>query len=473
MSQPTCAFNPKEAKSGLNQYWYSEVTIQTLIAEACHHATKAAFLSTPSLFFALDKEAPYEGETTDAAHQRRELRKQSKILEFDPLWSQDPGFVHYDFRQPEAIPVQLIGQFDYVVADPPFITEEVWAAYMATAKLLVAPGGKVLFTTVLENHMMLESLWNGPLFIARFRPLVEHLTYQYVCFTNYEATILNRVVNHEIEEADPKVLAAIEMANAVRQSEEAFALQMQSRERSGEQPLPAAAFERERLNEKRVGRAGEGLVSDGRGRTVDWEKAPLEGMLWGHIPAELQPYATGACSEAPAEPTTHEYLVSKSLRSDLDAFKGQIDKLQKELNNQWQCRLKLAKVKKETPQDEAAIAALEREAILFQTERENRLQSMRELAEKITQQEAELSSWMAQQKEGEEETSGSSKELLPAPAYLASLQACVDRYSSVSLQKAALLELASEATGRFKAPIFARMKALLQAMKEMKKPSTH
>jgi hypothetical protein len=39
----------------LNQYWYSPNTIAVLAKEIEEHATKVAFLSTPSVWFSLNK----------------------------------------------------------------------------------------------------------------------------------------------------------------------------------------------------------------------------------------------------------------------------------------------------------------------------------------------------------------------------------------------------------------------------------
>ena len=47
------------------------------------------------------------------------------------------GYVKYDFKQPEAIPEDILGTFDMVIIDPPFITKDVWDLYaVATQKLL-------------------------------------------------------------------------------------------------------------------------------------------------------------------------------------------------------------------------------------------------------------------------------------------------------------------------------------------------
>jgi len=57
--------------------------------------------------------------------------------QFDRQWDKDPGFVFYDYKKPQDIPPELHHQFDYIVIDPPFITEEVWQKYSEAAKLLL------------------------------------------------------------------------------------------------------------------------------------------------------------------------------------------------------------------------------------------------------------------------------------------------------------------------------------------------
>ena len=45
--------------------------------------------------------------------------------QLDTKWAKDPGFVRYDFAEPECLPEDAKGAFDMVVVDPPFITREV------------------------------------------------------------------------------------------------------------------------------------------------------------------------------------------------------------------------------------------------------------------------------------------------------------------------------------------------------------
>lgn len=424
---PRAVFTSDAVKAQLNQYWYSTKTIRTILSEVLHHATRAAFLSTPSLFFALDQPLSSD-ETEEDARRRKALRSKSVLLEYDRQWESDAGFVFYDFRKPDHVPVQHMGKFDYVIADPPFITEDVWTAYIHTAKLLlVSPSstngvetqvdesshpppsshgmqttvgnGKVLFTTILENHTTLESLLNGPLYIPHFRPLVHHLTYQYVCFTNYVATKLNQIRNDEVEEEDEKIRAGIEMANTIRLSEEAFALQMQTRPReAGEQLLPTTAYQKEceqQRDHPTNAAQGEPHRDAANGEAIKWESTPLEKMPWGHIPESLRVFlettpqpqedeekkihaeagkegtwgndakrnvgdvstlasnneegvqSTGGAS-LPSEETASSVAVAQrqALRQEIDAFKGRIDKVQQILHEELRAKAEVLKRRK-------------------------------------------------------------------------------------------------------------------------------
>lgn len=61
-------------------------------------------------------------------------------IQYDTVWSDDRGYVKYDFNAAEVIPAEHLGTFDLVVIDPPFITEEVWRKYAVTAQLLLRKG---------------------------------------------------------------------------------------------------------------------------------------------------------------------------------------------------------------------------------------------------------------------------------------------------------------------------------------------
>ena len=167
----------------LNQYWYSQPTIDALCSAAVElsarttiimdqHSTRSppssriAFLSTPSLYFALPAAA----------------RAGHAVLDLDTQWASDPGFIRYDFNDGAGgLPASALGSFGVVVIDPPFITEPVWRQYAAAAHALLAPGGHVLCTTVAENQGLLASLFPGCARVP-FQPSIPHLVYQYDCF---------------------------------------------------------------------------------------------------------------------------------------------------------------------------------------------------------------------------------------------------------------------------------------------------
>lgn len=427
-------FDISSERHDLNQYWYSPASIAAMVSEIEMHATKAAFLSTPSLFFSL----------TNAT-----LRGNSAVFEFDRQWDKDPGFVFYDFNFPERIPIQLMGQFDYVIVDPPFITREVWSKYMATVKLLLTPkGGKVLFSSILENHAMLEGLLDAPLWVPRFRPSIPHLTYQYHLFLNYMNCMLE-VENTELPAEDPKIRAALRMANDLRESETQFAAQMQNRNRAGEQLLPA---------EQPEGSAGsreEEPVGGGvGGRRV---------MKWTRVPEGLTMYANGADAPPPAMEGADDaatfgpvYVGLVAYRNELETFKKGIDQSQRHLDK----LLKLKAASKATPSDAAVAAAGGANVSSGGGEADGgsaacRAESAARLA-LLDSMDATIAALQA------------APASAPDTSLLRTMAECVAEYRQIPLVRDRLQELAADATRKFKSPVFNRQKELLQEMKKAK-----
>lgn len=82
-----------------------------------HCKVKAAFVSTPSIYFALKS---------------AEVRERSVILDYDERFKAKAAklggeSIFYDFNDSLNIPEKYHHAFDFVVIDPPFITEEVWS----------------------------------------------------------------------------------------------------------------------------------------------------------------------------------------------------------------------------------------------------------------------------------------------------------------------------------------------------------
>jgi hypothetical protein len=132
-------------------------------------------MSTPSIFFSL---------TADSSIQN------SVLFDYDDGLAKTcvGRFVKYDFNNLGTVPAEHHGSFDMVVIDPPFITHEVWTKYADAAKLLLAPGGKVLCTTIAENAPVMESLLGVKPTV--YQPSIPHLVYQYCVYTNYPSARL-------------------------------------------------------------------------------------------------------------------------------------------------------------------------------------------------------------------------------------------------------------------------------------------
>ncbi|KAI5062151.1 hypothetical protein GOP47_0022690 [Adiantum capillus-veneris] len=144
------------------------------------NAKKAAFLSTPSLYFSLND---------------HHLKKSSYIFDIDTQWKKHANFIKWDFNSPLNIPEHMWHAFDLVLIDPPFITSEVWCKYAEATLLLLARGGKIILSTVKENAELLNHLLNVRPQV--FEPCIPHLVYQYTFFTNYQTKHLS-LYNPEI-----------------------------------------------------------------------------------------------------------------------------------------------------------------------------------------------------------------------------------------------------------------------------------
>ncbi|XP_073391709.1 uncharacterized protein [Physcomitrium patens] len=145
-------------KWDLNQYWYSANTIASLKKEVQEHATKVAFLSTPSVWFSLENS---------------DIKNRSFFFDVDSQWEKHSNFVYWNYNQPSEVDRTMHHQFDCVVIDPPFVTREVWAKYSEAALLLLKEGGKIILSTIPENAEMLKHMLN----VKRqaFQPSIPHL----------------------------------------------------------------------------------------------------------------------------------------------------------------------------------------------------------------------------------------------------------------------------------------------------------
>ena len=485
-------FNIEKEDRALNQYWYSAKTIAAMVAEIELHGERVAFLSTPSLFFSLTKGG--------------DVAKNAVLFEFDKSFGDqiaaaavandgatDDGaaartrqFCFFDYNAPDKIPMQFMGQFDYVVVDPPFITQQVWSKYGEAVSFLLQghPGmkgndreakkGKVMFTSILENHNMLEETIDGPLFIALHMPSIPHLVYQYYILTNYppssEAlqTLSTEVLfgqsknGNAPDQDEVKVLRALQMANDLRESEVAFTQQARNRNRDNDEVLPAFARQ-QKVEEDRKNRyvANDGsLVPEIKscaaptGGPLDGSNPllnkPIDEMRWSHVPEGLSEFASTADPSAFDESTVIEfgaaYDAAAKVRAMLDEFKRGVDALQRHCDT-------LMKLNDR----ERRIAASGAEGELAEVKRQNE-----EASEEKKKLEASMRAIKAEL-EGSQDLKGHVDASL-----LACMEDCVHSYETVEIKKPILQALAADATRKFKSPVFNRQKELLQDMKMLK-----
>ncbi|XP_043188530.1 EEF1A lysine methyltransferase 1-like isoform X1 [Amphibalanus amphitrite] len=157
----------------LSQFWYDEATCRVLASEALRLAGpsgRVACLSSPTLYRHLRKVRPPELKLT--------------LFEYDQRFSVfGPEFVLYDYRSPLDVPGDLREQFDLVVADPPFLSEECLTKTAVTVRLLAKQ--HILLCTGAQMAPLAGRLLG--LHECRFRPAhANNLANEFRCFANYD-----------------------------------------------------------------------------------------------------------------------------------------------------------------------------------------------------------------------------------------------------------------------------------------------
>ena len=170
-------------KEQYNQYWFSEDTINFFIEQITRHSpTKIGFVAVPSVFFSLDKET------------------QEKSFMFDideKLTKKHKNGIRYDFNEGdyETKFPELKNTFDYLVIDPPFITEAAWSKFADFAKFLKKENCKIIACSIAENKDKLKQLLD--LDMKVFQPSIPHLVYQYNIYANYN--------DEELDKKNPEI----------------------------------------------------------------------------------------------------------------------------------------------------------------------------------------------------------------------------------------------------------------------------
>lgn len=166
-----------------NQYWFSEKTIEFLSNQVTKSGSeRIGFIATPSLFFSLPPEQQCKSYLFDIDEKLTKKHVNGRRYDFNEI-NFDDNFS--DLKE----------SFDFLVIDPPFITEEAWSKFASFAQYLKKTNCKILACSIKENEERLKKLLN--MNIKVFQPSIPHLVYQYNCYANYDDDELNKL-NDEI-----------------------------------------------------------------------------------------------------------------------------------------------------------------------------------------------------------------------------------------------------------------------------------
>ncbi|EFO86915.1 hypothetical protein CRE_04640 [Caenorhabditis remanei] len=171
----------------LSQFWYDDETSEKLVAESIAAAltfesrpAKIACVSSPTLvnFF----------------HKTEEYKKGEIALilfEFDPRFGMKfpSEFVLYDYNQPTELPASLLGKFDVIVADPPFLAAECLIKTAHSIRLLGRENAKVILCTgaIMEDYAARLMAMHRTSFEPKHS---NNLANDFSCFANYQTLTL-------------------------------------------------------------------------------------------------------------------------------------------------------------------------------------------------------------------------------------------------------------------------------------------
>ncbi|ESO89112.1 hypothetical protein LOTGIDRAFT_210091 [Lottia gigantea] len=171
-------FTPQEDWQ-LSQFWYNDSTATRLAQEVIQAAGingKIAFVSSPTAY-----------------KKFREIKREdlsAKCLEFDnrfKVYGED--FIFYNYEEPLNLRVELKGQFDIVLADPPFLSDECIVKTAQTIRYLTK--NKIIVCTGAVMEEMVGKLLG--LKRQKFKPQhANGLQNEFCCFTNYNSDLLNK-----------------------------------------------------------------------------------------------------------------------------------------------------------------------------------------------------------------------------------------------------------------------------------------
>lgn len=171
----------------LSQFWYDENTSRKLVAEGIAAALKSeanpariGCVSSPTL-------VNFFHETEEYKNGQIELT----LFEFDSRFGLKfpTEFVLYDYKQPTDLPVELLGKFDVIIADPPFLAAECLIKTSHSIRLLGKENVKVILCTgaIMEDYAARLMAMHRTSFEPKHS---NNLANDFSCFANYQTLTL-------------------------------------------------------------------------------------------------------------------------------------------------------------------------------------------------------------------------------------------------------------------------------------------
>lgn len=109
-----------------------------------------------------------------------------KVFEYDTRFAVfKDDYVFYDFKNPLAVPRNLQEQFNVIVADPPYLSEDCLTKTAITVKFLMKPNAKIIMCT----GVVMEELADRLLSVRKCEFEVKHehsLSNPFLCYANYD-----------------------------------------------------------------------------------------------------------------------------------------------------------------------------------------------------------------------------------------------------------------------------------------------
>eukprot|EP00210_Caulerpa_lentillifera_P003072 g2934.t1 len=162
----------------LSQFWYTEETADVLCSEIESQLNEGsvACVSCPTIFRRL---------ITRCSRLKRTL------FEYDRRFSSLENFVFYDYNEPQEVPEEYHHDFDVVIADPPYLSEECLTKTLDTVQLLLKNRIESRIYLLTGEVMQEVALKKAKLKPVKFRPQHKNkLGNEFMLYTNKEPSNL-------------------------------------------------------------------------------------------------------------------------------------------------------------------------------------------------------------------------------------------------------------------------------------------